>query len=89
VSAHGRAVLARLEVTRLWPGQAEEALQHWRAYLRDPYASPWDKPDSCGEWGCCPRIDEVRTVLRTVAHNLPPRDGRRFRFVPAALGDPP
>jgi len=89
VSPRARAVLARLEVTRLWPGQAEEALGYWRAYQSDPYASRWDKPDSCGEWSCCPQIDEVRAVLLTVLHNLPLRDARRLRSALEAAGDLP
>jgi hypothetical protein len=90
LSPRGRAVLASLEHARLWPGAAEQALQYWRTYLRDPYARLWDRPDSCGDWHCCPDINEVRTILRIVAHNLPPRDARRFRSVLAALGgDPP
>ena len=90
LSPRGRAVLAGLERARLWPRSAEQALQYWRAYLRDPYARRWDRPDSCGEWYCCPDIGEVRAVLRIVLHNLPPRDARRFRCVLASLGgDPP
>jgi hypothetical protein len=86
LSPRGRAGLARLEVTRLWPGQAEEALRYWREYRRNPNSQRWDRPDSCGQWGCCPDIDEVRTVLRTVVHNLPPDDARRLRSVLVALG---
>ena len=79
VSPRGRAVLADLEHTRLWPRSAEQALRYWRAYLHDPYSRRWDRPDSCGDWHCCPDIEEVRTVLRIVMHNLPPRDARRLR----------
>lgn len=82
-------MLADLEHTRLWPRQAEQALRYWRAYLRNPYARRWDRPDSCGDWHCCPDIHEVRAVLRTVVHHLPPRDARRFRAILAAFGDPP
>lgn len=90
LSPRGRTVLANLEHTRLWPGQAEQALRYWRAYLRDPRARRWDRPASCGDWVCCADIDEVRAVLRIVIHNLPARDARRFRSVLAALeGDPP
>jgi hypothetical protein len=89
LSPRGRAVLAGLEHTRLWPRQAEQALLYWRGYLRDPYAPRWDRPDSCGQWHCCPDIDEVRAVLRVVAHNLPPRDARRFRAVLTAHGEDP
>jgi hypothetical protein len=56
VSPRGGAVLANLEHTRLWPCQAEQALRYWRAYLRDPYAWRWDRPDSCGNWHCFPDI---------------------------------
>jgi hypothetical protein len=89
LSPRGRAVLADLEQTRLSPRQAEQALRYWRAYLRNPHAWRWDRPDSCGDWNCCPDIDEVRAVLSTVAHHLPRRDARRFRAVLAAVGDPP
>jgi len=87
LSPRGRAELARLEVTRLWPGQAEEALEYWREYRRSPNAARWGRPDSRGEWACCPDIDEVRAVLRTVVHNLPTRDARRLRTAIAALGE--
>jgi len=89
LSPRGHAVLASLECTRLSPGQAEQALRYWRDYQRDPYARRWDRPDSCGEWYCCPEIDEVRAILRIVVHNLPPRDARRFHSVLAAAGDQP
>lgn len=78
LSPRGRAVLAGLESTRLWPRAAEQALRHWQSYQRDPYARQWDRPDSCGDWHCCPDIDEVTTILRIVVHNLPPRDARRL-----------
>ncbi|MGH3166987.1 MAG: hypothetical protein ACRDN0_14010 [Trebonia sp.] len=42
VSPRGRAELARLEVTRLWLGQAEEALRYSREYRRNPNARRWD-----------------------------------------------
>lgn len=71
LSPRGRAVVAGLEYTRLWPQAAEQALRHWQAYQRDPYARRWDRPDSCGDWHCCPDIDEVRTILRIIVHNLP------------------
>jgi hypothetical protein len=89
LSPRGRAVLARLEVTRLWPGKAEQALRYWREYQRAPHARRWDRPDSCGEWECCPDIDEVRAVLTTVVHNLPKPDARRLRSVIAASGEDP
>lgn len=79
LSPRGRAVLARLECTRLWPGAAGEALQYWSAYVRDPYARQWDRPDSCGLWECCPDIEQVREVLGVVLRNLPLRDARRLR----------
>jgi hypothetical protein len=87
LSPRGHAVLASLEHARLWPGAAGQALRYWRAYQRDPYARRWDRPDSCGDWHCCPEIDEVRAILRTVLHNLPPRDARRFRSVLPAAED--
>ena len=89
LSPRGRAVLTHLEHARLWPGQAEQALRYWQLYLRDPYHGRWDRPDSCGEWYCCPDLDEVRQVLEIVAHNLPPRDARRFRSMLAAIVDGP
>ena len=90
LSPRGHAVLTDLEYTRLWPQAAEQALRYWQSYQRDPYARRWDRPDSCGDWHCCPDIDEVRTILRIVVHNLPPRDARRLRSALAARGgDPP
>jgi hypothetical protein len=89
LSPRGRAVLAYLEHTRMWPRQAEQALRYWQLYLRDPCHGRWDRPDSCGEWYCCPDLGEVRRVLEIVAHNLPPRDARRFRSMLAAIGDDP
>jgi hypothetical protein len=90
LSPRGHAVLAGVERTRLWPRAAEQALRYWRAYQRDPYARRWDRPDSCGDWHCCPNTDEVRAILRIVEHNLPPRDARRFRRALTAFGaDPP
>jgi hypothetical protein len=89
LSPRGRAVLASLESSRLWPKAAEQALRYWRAYQRDPYARRWDRPDSCGDWHCCPDIDELRTILRIVLHNLPPRDARRLRSALAGCGGGP
>ncbi len=86
LSPRGRAILAFLEHDRLWPGQAEDALRLWRAYVRDPYHQRWDRPNDCGQWPCCPDIQEVQTVLELVAHCLPPRDARRFRRVLEAAG---
>ena len=86
LSPRGRAVLARLEFTRLWPQAAEQALGYWRHYRRDPYNRRWDRPDACGQWLCCPDIYEVHMVLGVVAHNLPARDARRFRAELAATG---
>lgn len=87
LSPRGRAALASLECTRLWPGAAEQAFRYWRIYMRDPYARQWDRADACGIWECCPDIDRVHEILRTVVHNLPPKDARRLRVTLAALGD--
>ena len=87
LSSRGRAAQARLEVTRLWPGQTEESLRYCREYRRNPNARRWDRPDSCGNWGCCPAMEEVRAVLRTVAYHLPSADARRLRSVLAAIGE--
>jgi hypothetical protein len=90
LSPRGRAVLARIELTRLWPRAAEQALGYWRDYQRDPDSQRWDRPDDCGQWFCCPDIDEIRMVLGIVEHNLPARDARLFRAeLTAAGGDPP
>lgn len=89
LSPHGRAVLAGLECTRLWPGAAEEALRYWTAYIRDPYARRWDRADSCHVWECCPDIDQVHGILRIVMCNLPKPDARRLRATLKALGDNP
>jgi hypothetical protein len=36
LSPLGRVVIARLEHTRLWPGQVREAIEHWERFVRDP-----------------------------------------------------
>lgn len=87
LSPRGRAVLASLECSRLWPGAAEEALRYWTAYVRDPYAGRWDRADSCHEWECCPDIDQVRDIIRTVMFSLPKPDVRRLRAALQALGE--
>ena len=88
LSPYGRVVLARLERTRLWPGQAEEALRFWKLFVSDPYHRLWDPEyEGCRCWGCCTDLDEVRTVLEIVAHNLPKRDARRFRQVLGAVDE--
>src|SRR5215831_16477319 len=85
LSSRGRAVIARLEHTRLRPGQTEEVLWLWRMFLRDPYHRLWDPRYGCGYWECCPDIDEVHAILGIVAHHLPRRDAHRFRRMLAAI----
>jgi hypothetical protein len=88
LSARGRAVLARLEHTRLWPGQTEEALRLWRLFLRDPCHRLWDpRYPGCEYWGCCANMNEVRALLEIVADRLPPRDARRFRQMLKAIDE--
>jgi hypothetical protein len=36
LSPHGRLVIARLENTRLQPGQVLETIRHWERLVRDP-----------------------------------------------------
>jgi hypothetical protein len=68
--------------------QAEEALQYWRSFLRDPYHRLWDpRYEGCGCWGCCTDMDRVRSILEIVAHHLPRRDARRFRRMLAAIDE--
>ena len=67
----------------------EQALRYWREYQRAPHARRWDRPGSCGEWECCPDIEEVRAVLTTVVHNLPKPDARGLRSGIATSGEDP
>jgi hypothetical protein len=90
LSPRGRTILARLEHCRLWPGATAEALQLWAGFVRHPYHRVYDyKYDEvgCGHWGCCTSMAQVRQVLDVVAHNLPPRDARRFRKLLSAIDD--
>lgn len=87
LSARGRACLARLEHTRLWPGAAAEALDALARFVRDPVHRIWDPRSGCGVPQCCPDLIEVRRVLELVAHNLPSADARLFRARVAALDE--
>ena len=88
LSPHGRCVVARLEHTCLMPGQAEEALKFWRAFMRNPYHRLWDpRYGGCGIWGCFTDMDRVREVLEIVACHLPRRDARRFRRTIASIDE--
>jgi hypothetical protein len=79
LTARGRAAIARLERTRLWPGAAHEAVHAWTLFLRDPYHRLFDPACGCGVLACCPDPDELRRILHMVAHALPRHDARRFR----------
>jgi hypothetical protein len=81
-------VLARLERTRFWPGQIEEALRHWELFVRDPAHRLYDQRyQGCGIWECCPAMYEVRDLLTIVERNLPRRDARRLNARLAALDE--
>lgn len=86
-SPRGRACLARLESTRLHPGDAVRALRAWELHLRDPIHRLWDESAGCGVWECCPVPAEVRWILGAVAAALPPRDARAFRARVAELDE--
>lgn len=79
LSPRGRAALARLERTRLWPGAAREALDAWTHFLRDPYRRLFDPASGCGILACCPDPTELRRVLHIVSHGLPRHDARELR----------
>ncbi|MEU4287001.1 hypothetical protein AB0E63_02165 [Kribbella sp. NPDC026596] len=80
LSPHGRVVIARLENTRLQPGQVREAIDHWERFVRDPAHRLYDpRYEGCGIWECCPPVLEVRAILHVVEGNLPRRDARRLR----------
>ena len=79
LTPRGEAAIARLERTRLWPGAARQALDNWTRFLRDPYHRLFDAQYGCGVPECCPDPVELRALLETVAHALPPKDPRRFR----------
>jgi len=68
------AVLVRLERDRLWPGAAAGGLRAWALFLRDPYDRLFDSEYGCGQVMCCNDPVELRAVLETIAHALPPRD---------------
>lgn len=87
LSPRGVAAIVHLERTRLWPGAAHEALLAWTMFLRDPYHRCFDPEYGCGELLCCPDPAELRGLLDTIAHALPPRDARAFRRHLAALDD--
>jgi hypothetical protein len=88
LSPFGRVVIARLENTRLRPGQVAEAIDHWERFVRDPAHRLYDpRYEGCGIWGCCPPMLEVHAILRIVERNLPRRDARRLRARLDSLND--
>lgn len=88
MSPLGRKVIARLENTRLWPGQIEEAIDHWERFVHDPAHRLYDQRyEGCGIWECCPAMYEVRDLLTIVERNLPRRDARRLNARLAALDE--
>jgi hypothetical protein len=87
LSARGRAAIACLERTRLWPGAAREAVDAWTRFLRDPYHRLFDPAYGCGVLSCCPDPDELRRILHMVARTLPRQDARRFRRRVATLDE--
>ncbi|MBN6040934.1 hypothetical protein [Amycolatopsis sp. 195334CR] len=87
LSPRGRASLAQLERTRLWPGAAAEALHAWHLFIRDPMHRLWNPDHGCGIRECCPDPEELRHLLELVAHALPRQDARFFRQQLAALND--
>jgi hypothetical protein len=81
VSPFGRVVIARLENTRLQPGQVREAIEHWERFVRDPAHRLYDSQyTGCGMWGCCPAMDDVQQILHIVVRSLPRRDSRRLQI---------
>ncbi|MCO1580291.1 hypothetical protein M8C13_31495 [Crossiella sp. SN42] len=87
LSRRGRAQLARLERTRLWPEATVEALRAKRNFVRDPTHRLWDPQYGCGFQECCPDPAELRHVLNLVVAVLPPRDARLIRKRLAALDE--
>lgn len=79
LTARGRASIARLERTRLWPGAAHEALTTWDRFLRDPAHRLFDPTYGCGVLACCPDPLELRRILHVITHALPRRDARQLR----------
>jgi hypothetical protein len=84
-SPRGRAAVAHLERTRLWPGAAREALDAWTLFLGDPYHRLFDPAYGCGILACCPDPSELRRILHIVTHALPRRDARELRYRLAEL----
>src|SRR5437868_3595779 len=87
LSPQGVVAIVSLERTRFWAGAAHQALQAWTMFLRDPYHRCFDPQYGCGEFMCCPDPVELRGMLDTIAHALPPRDARMLRRRLAALDD--
>jgi hypothetical protein len=87
LSARGRAAIAGLERTRLWPGAAHDAVDAWTRLLRDPYHRLFDPASGCGVLACFPDSHELRRILHMVAHTLPRHDARRFRRRLATLDE--
>lgn len=87
LSPRGRAGIARLERTRLWPGASAEALQAWKLFVHEPMHRLWDPHCGCGVPQCCPDPAELRRTLILVAHAIPPKDARIFRKQLAILDE--
>jgi hypothetical protein len=87
LSPRGVAAIIRLERTRFWAGAAHQALQAWTMFLRDPYHRCFDRQYGSGELLCCPDPVELRSMLDTITHALPPRDARMLRRRLAAIDD--
>jgi hypothetical protein len=80
LSPHGRRVIARLENTRLRPGQVLEAIRYWEQFVRDPAHRLFDpRYTGCGIWECCPPMVEVQAILHIAVRNLPRRDSHRLQ----------
>lgn len=80
LSPLGRMVIARLENTRLQPGQVREAIEHWERFVRNPAHRLFDlEYEGCGIWECCPPMLQVQAILHTVVRSLPRRDARRLQ----------
>ena len=87
LSPRGRAAIAHLERSRLWPGAGHEALDAWTLFLRDPYRRLFDPAYGCGVLACCPDPVELRRILHIVIHALPRRDAHALRRRVAELDE--
>ncbi|GLW34934.1 hypothetical protein Areg01_78700 [Actinoplanes regularis] len=79
LTARGRATIAQLERTRLWPGAAHQALSAWSRFLHDPAHRLFDPAHGCGIVECCPDPRELRRTLHVITRALPRPDARRLR----------